>query len=162
MRFFYDHKYLKQIYRYIMEIITISTLVDITKPAVQRPGQGSTLEQSQYKNWITLQQCIGLRSVIAYDDPPAVETVDVKGLGFGSKYRNKHKVWTFTFYPDRPHAYEDEQGRTIGLLRGDFHQVPVIENLTETINISKAVFDVEDPEYKNIIIMASSRQPQAD
>ena len=51
-----------------MEIITIKTLVDITKPNVQRPGQGSPLEQSQYKNWITLQQCIGLRSVIAYDD----------------------------------------------------------------------------------------------
>ena len=146
-----------------MEINAIKTLVDITKPNVQRPGQGTTLEQSQYKNWITLQQCIGLRSVISYDDLPIVETVDVKNYGFGSKYRGKQKVWTFTFYPARPHAYEDDQGRTIGLLRGDFHQVPIIEKLTETINISKAVFDIEDPEYKNIIIMASSRQePQAD
>jgi hypothetical protein len=145
-----------------MEIITIRTLVDITKPNVQRAGQGSVLEQSQYKNWITLQQCIGLRSVITYDNPPTAETVDIKGLGFGSKHKGKQQVWTFEFYPDRQHAYEDEQGRTIGLLRADFHQVPVIENLTETINISKAVFDVEDPEYKNIIIMASLRQLQAD
>jgi len=139
-----------------MEIIEIKTLIDITKPNVQRPGQGSLLEQSQYKNWITLQQCIGLRSIITYDNIPTAETVDVKGLGFGSKYKGRHKVWSFTFYPDRPHAYEDDQGRTIGLLRGDFHQVPVIEKLTESINISKAVFDVEDPEYKNIIIMATT------
>ena len=145
-----------------MEIIQIKTLVDITKPNVHRPGQGTPLEQNQYKNWITLQQCIGLRSVITYDEMPTVETVDLKNQGFGSAFKGKHKVWSFTFYPDRDHAYEDDLGRTIGLLYNDLHQVPVIEKLTESINISKAVFDLEDPQHKNIIIMASSRQPQAD
>ena len=58
-----------------MENIEIKTLIDITKPNVSRPGQGTLLEQSQYKNWITLQQCIGLRSIISYDNPPRVEQI---------------------------------------------------------------------------------------
>ena len=145
-----------------MEIITIKSLIDITKPAVNRPGQGSPLEQNQYKNWVTLQQCIGLRSIISYDDAPTMETVELRGQGFGSKYKGKHNVWTFTFYPDRSNAYADDEGNSIALLLNDLHQVPVIEKLTETINISKAVFDIEDPDYKNIIIMASLRQLQAD
>lgn len=145
-----------------METIEIKTLVDITKPNVHRPGQGTDLEQSQYKNWVTLQQCIGLRSVISFDYPPVVETIDLKGLGFGSAYKGKHKVWSFTFEPDRDFAYEDPEGSAIGLLLHDFHQVPIITNLTETINISKAVFDLEDPQHKNIIITASLRHLQAD
>jgi hypothetical protein len=139
-----------------METIKIKTLIDITKPNVHRPGQGSPLEQNQYKNWITLQQCIGLRSIISYDDIPIVEEVEVKGLGFGSKYKGKHKVWTFIFYPDRSGAYDDGSGNPISLLLNDLHQVPVIEKLTETINNSRAVFDLEDSQNKNIIITAST------
>lgn len=141
-------------YRYIMETIEIKTLIDITKPNVYRPGQGTALEQSQYKNWITFQQCIGLRCIISYDDIPSVEQTDIKGLGFGNKYKGEHKVWTFTFYPDRAKIYDDENGNPVGLLVSDMHLVPIIEKLTETINISKAVFDLEDPQYKNTIIKA--------
>jgi hypothetical protein len=137
-----------------MEQIEIKTLIDITKPDVHRPGQGSTLEQNQYKNWITLQQCIGLRSVIEYDQLPTVEKIDIKGLGFGSKYRGEHLVWTFIFRPDRSLAYDDANGNIIGLLLEDVNQVPIIKKLTETINISKAVFDLETPQYKNTIITA--------
>lgn len=141
-----------------MEKIEIKSLIDITKPNVHRPGQGTTLEQNQYKNWTTFQQCIGLRSIISYDDIPTVEEIDVKGLGFGSKFKGKHRVWTFTFYPDRSSAYMDNNGNPIGMLENDLHQVPVIEKLTETINTFKAVFDLEDPQHKNIIITASLRQ----
>lgn len=135
-----------------METITIKTLVDITKPNVSRPGQGSPLEQNQYKNWITLQQCIGLRSIISFDEPPTVEKTDIKGMGFGSKYKGEHAVWTFTFNPDRTHAYDDDQGNLAGLLINDIHQVPVIENLNETINMSRAVFDLEDSQYRNVLV----------
>jgi hypothetical protein len=145
-----------------MEIIEIKTLIDITKPDVVRPGQGTALEQNQFKNWITLQQCIGLRSVIAYDEAPKVEKINIKDIGFGNKYKGSHNVWTFTFAPDRADAYIDDEYNSIGLLISDFHQVPIIKNLTETINNLRAVFDTEDPQYKNIIITASLRQPQAD
>lgn len=139
-----------------METIQVKTLIDITKPNVHRPGQGSPIEQNQYKNWITFQQCIGLRSIISYNDIPVVEELDVKGLGFGSKYKGKHRVWTFTFYPDRTGAYDDGTGNPIALLLNDLHQVPVIEKLTETINSTTAVFDLEDTQHKNIIITAST------
>jgi hypothetical protein len=138
-----------------MEQIEIKTLVDITKPQVHRPGQGTLLEQNQFKNWTTLQQCIGLRSIIEYDYPPIVESLDIKNLGFGSKYKGVHKIWTFKFRPDRNLAYDDSQGNIIGLLLADIDQVPIIENLEETINISKAVFDLNNPQYKNIIIKAT-------
>lgn len=140
-----------------MEIIKIKTLIDITKPNVHRPGQGSPLEQNQYKNWITFQQCIGLRSIISYDDLPTVEEVDIKGLGFGGKYKGKHKIWTFIFYPDRAGAYDDSTGNPISLLSKDLHQVPIIEKLTETINNTRAVFDLEDLQHKNTIITASTK-----
>ena len=78
-----------------MEIIEIKTLIDITKPEVARVGYGTDLEQNQYKNWTTLQQCVGLRSNIEWHDPPIVENIDIKGLGFGSKYKGNHRVWTF-------------------------------------------------------------------
>jgi hypothetical protein len=135
-----------------MEQIEIKTLVDITRPEVYRPGQGSLLEQNQYKNWITLQQCIGLRSIIEFDTPPVSEKIDIKGMGFGNKYKGHHQVWTFIFRPDRTLAYDDQNGNPIGLLLSDIDQVPIIQNLTETINISKAVFDLDSPQYKNIIV----------
>jgi len=138
-----------------METIVIKTLIDITKPKVSRPNQGTLLEQNQYKNWVTLQQCIGLRSIIEYTDPPSYEIADIKGMGFGSKYKGKHKVWTFTFETDRSLAYDDEKGNPIGLLLNDVNEVPVIEKLTETINIEKAVFDLNTPQYKNTIITAT-------
>ena len=139
-----------------MEIIEINTLIDITKPEkVVRSGQGSLLEQNQYKNWITFQQCIGLRSIITYDFYPQLSTVDVKGMGFGSKIKGEHIMWTFRFYPDRSFAYEDNDNNRIGLLIQDLHQVPIIEKLTETINITKSVFDLEDPLYKNTTIKVS-------
>lgn len=141
-----------------MELIEIQTLVDITKPNVQRPGQGSELEQNQYKNWITLQQCVGLRSNIEYEYPPTNEVRDLKNLGFGNKYKGQHRVWTFTFRPDRNLAYIDQDGNHIGLLCQDVDQVPIIENLTETINIKQAVFDLSNPQYKNILIKATFRQ----
>ena len=140
-----------------MEVIEIQTLIDITKPNVVRAGQGSILEQNQYKNWVTFQQCIGLRSIITYDELPQLSTTDVKGLGFGTKIKGEHVMWTFRFYPDRNFAYEDDAGDLIGLLKHDLHQVPVIEKLTETINITKSVFDLEDPLFRNTIIKASLR-----
>jgi hypothetical protein len=141
-----------------MELIEIKTLIDITRPKVYRPNQGSELEQNQYKNWTTLQQCIGLRSNIEFEEPPTSEIVDLKSLGFGSRYKGQHRVWTFKFNPDRSGAYQDDDGNVIGLLLNDMDQVPVIEKLEETINISKAVFDLDSAQHKNTIIKASIRQ----
>lgn len=142
------------LYRYIMELIEISTLVDITNTKVIRLNQGSQLEVDQNRNFITLKQCAEIRSVILFDGSPTVEEVDLKGLGFGTNYKGKHKVWTFVFSPDQPDVYSDLNGNSVAELVNDLHNVPIIKNLTESVNISKAIFDCKDPTNKNIIIKA--------
>jgi len=137
-----------------MQIIEISTLVDITNTQVTRLTQGSQLEIDQHRNFITLIQCIEIRSIISFDNPPTVQTVDVKGLGFGSNYKGKHQLWTFTFVPDRVDVYLDNKNNALGSLADDLDNVPIIKNLTETVNIAKAVFDCNDFATKNITIKA--------
>lgn len=131
-----------------MEVIELKTLIDITNTDVRRASQGTEQAYNQYKNWITLNQCIGIRSVINYDSNPTVEELDVKGLGFGSAYKGKHQVWTWRFYPDRPGVFNNEAGE-LGLLYADLDQVPVIKNLTETINIDRPVFELTDKQLTN-------------
>jgi hypothetical protein len=133
-----------------MDTIEIQTLIDITNTNVTRLNQGSQLELNQYRNFTTLRQCAEIRSVISYDTIPLVEIIDIKGLGFGSRYRGKQAVWRFQFSPDRPAVYGDD----LEFLIADLDQIPVITNLTETINIDKAIFDLKDSSYKNTIIKA--------
>jgi hypothetical protein len=131
-----------------MEVIELKTLVDITNTNVRRAGQGTEQELNQYKNWITLNQCIELRSVMTFDSNPTVETVDIKGLGFGTEYKGNHCVWTWRFYPDRTNIFATESGQ-LALLIEDLDQVPIIVNLTETINILRPVFELTDKKSIN-------------
>lgn len=135
-----------------MEIIEIQTLIDITNTRVTRPNQGTQLEVDQQRNFVTLTQCLEIRSIVFYDSKPVVNQVDVKGLGFGTAYKGKQNVWTFVFSTDRDGVYMDDAGDPIGALLEDLHEVPIIKNLSETINIEKAFFDCKDTRYKNTII----------
>jgi 3-deoxy-D-manno-octulosonate 8-phosphate phosphatase KdsC-like HAD superfamily phosphatase len=136
-----------------MQTIEIQTLVDISDTKVIRPNQGTPLQHDQYRNFTTLRQCVEIRSIISYDASPTVETVDVKDLGFGSQYKGKHKVWTFRFYPDRSGAYF-ESNNEVGALLDDINGVPVIQKLTETINMDTAMFELKNAATKNTIIKA--------
>jgi hypothetical protein len=134
-----------------MQTIEIKTLIDVTETKVVRPNQGTPRAHDQHRNFVTLKQCVEIRSNITYDFIPTVEVVDVKDMGFGSQYKGKHAVWTFRFRPDLSGVYSD--GKTeIGALLEDVHGVPVIEKLTETINIDKAIFDLTNNLSKNTII----------
>jgi hypothetical protein len=84
-----------------MSTIEIRTLIDITRTNVSRANQGSSLELDQHRNFTTLIQCAEIRSIVMFDSNPTVEKVDIKGMGFGSAYKGKQNVWTFTFDPDR-------------------------------------------------------------
>jgi hypothetical protein len=136
-----------------MQTIEIQTLVDITDTKVARPNQGTPLQHDQYRNFTTLRQCVEIRSIISYDASPTVETKDLKDLGFGSNFKGKHKVWTFRFYPDRSGAYV-EGNNEVGSLLDDVSGVPVIQKLTETINMDTAMFELKDAATKNTIIKA--------
>jgi hypothetical protein len=134
-----------------MEVIEIKTLIDITDTGVRRPSQGTQQQIEQFKNWITLKQCVELRSVVEYDCPPSVEVVDIKGLGFGRVFKGQHAVWTWQFSPDREMIYADDNDALGGLV-GDIDQVPIIQKLTETINIDKPVFELTDVNLRNTIV----------
>lgn len=137
-----------------MDFVEVKTLVDITQTRVSRPNQGTQLELEQHRNFITLLQCAEIRSIVIYQNPPTIETIDIKDIGFGTNYKGNHRVWTFTFTPDREYVYRDDDGNDIGHLINDITQVPVIINLTETINIDKAIFDCSNTATKNTIIKA--------
>ena len=137
-----------------MYTFEIKTLVDVTNTQVARPNQGSPLEYDQNRNFITLRQCVELRSIVSYQVPPQVEKIDLKELGFGTDYKGKHRVWTFSFSPDRDGVYTTAAGDILGLLLDDLDGVPIIKNLTETVNIAKAIFDCKDIATRNTIIKA--------
>ena len=136
-----------------MDIIEIKTLIDITNTEVRRINQGTQQELDQFRNWTTLMQCIGLRAIMSYDRNPISDIVDIKGLGFGSEFKGKHRVWTFQFRPDRADAFADKNDQ-IALLRNDLDKIPVILKLTETINTLQAVFDLTDLKLANTIVKA--------
>jgi hypothetical protein len=137
-----------------METIEIQTLVDITNTRVNRPNQGSQLAYDQNRNFITLMQCVELRSIVSFDNPPSVEEVDVKGLGFGTEFKGKHRVWTFFIVPDRSGVYIGTDGDSVSGLVDDIDSVPFIKNLTESINIDRAIFNCKNSLTKNTIIKA--------
>lgn len=136
-----------------MQVIEIQTLVDITDTKINRPRAGLQLEHDQFRNFTTLRQCVEIRSNIIYDTSPSSESKDIKGMGFGTDFKGKHTVWTFRFSPDRTGAYAEGFDQVAALL-GDVDQVPVIQKLTETINMDKAIFELKDPATKNTIIKA--------
>jgi len=141
-----------------MAIIEIRTLIDITQTNVVRLTQGSQLELDQNRNFITLKQCIELRSIVDFDRGPLCEHIDIKNMGFGTDFKGKHNVWTFYFTPDREDVYKDGTGNGVGFLLEDVHAIPIIKNLTETINIDTAIFDIKDSKAKNTTIKAFQAQ----
>jgi hypothetical protein len=136
-----------------MQIIEIKTLIDITDTKVVRLNQGTQLEHDQYRNFVTLKQCVEIRSIISYDTGPILEVNDIKDMGFGTKYKGKHAVWTFRFSPDRSGVYVSGDNE-LGSLIEDVNGVPIIQKLSETINIEQAIFELHNPSTKNTIIKA--------
>jgi hypothetical protein len=134
-----------------MEIIELKTLIDITDTGVRRPNQGTQQQLEQYKNFVTLKQCIEISSIISFDSSPEAEVLDIKSLGFGSVFKGKHKVWTWQFSPDRDNAFANDLD-PVGALIASLEEVPIIQKLTETINIDKPVFELIDVNLKNTIV----------
>lgn len=135
-----------------MQRFTIVTLIDITETKQFRHQGGDSLAKSQQQNFATLIQTIGLRVNPIYQAAPWRSTIDVKGLGFGSKIKGEQDIWTFEFGIEFEGGFTDSQGRPWGLLEQDLHLVPVITGLTETAKISLAIFDTKSDSDRNTII----------
>jgi hypothetical protein len=119
------------------------TLIDITQTRARRGDERLLLSEQQ--NYLTFLQTLALRINPEITNSPSIETVDVKGRGFGSVYKGKHNVWSFEF--DVPYV----DALTIEMLEADFELVPVIINLHETAIIKKPVFVSKSPELINVV-----------
>lgn len=135
-----------------MKRFLVHTLVDITETKVYRHQDTNPLAKSQQQNFATLMQTIGLRVNPSYTSSPAYEETDLRQWHFGSNYKGTHKVWSFEFSIEYADGFKDETGNEAGLLIRDLHFVPVIADLTETINIRLPVFDTTSTDYRNTII----------
>ena len=123
------------------------TLVDITETQARFDKFNSEWHKQQ--NFITVTQVLGLRSNPTIDSSPVKQDMDLKGLGFGSRYKGTKTVWKLPFY------YEKEESVFIDDLNQDFHLIPVITNLDETVNIKDSVFDTSNKQTCNIVFKYS-------
>lgn len=123
--------------------IELYTLVDITLTGV-RHANGNNTKFLQQSNYNTILQTLSLTTNI---QPISIaEHYDnINPLGFGSKFRNRHKYWYGVFES----AYESTVTRDI--LHQNFNLIPIIINLTETAKIEPSVIEPTDEQRQNII-----------
>jgi len=122
------------------------TLVDITATKQVRfePGKETNWKKSQ--NFNTVLQTLGLRSNIFYQNDPIITEVAGKLVGFDTD--NILRVWRFDWSSEQDlYSLGDDP---VGYLKEDFHLVPYIQGLDETIEQKHPVFNVQDP-GKNIV-----------
>lgn len=122
------------------------TLVDITNTGQHRAEPGTEQLRWKEQNFQTTIQTLGIRSNIIYNNHPVV--MDVKGKLVGFDTDELIRVWRFDWYTERDDFYEKD-GDPIGLLKEDFHLVPYIAGLDESMKQNYAVFNTYDP-GKNI------------
>lgn len=120
----------------------IYTLVDITETNERR--NSNKKEFCQQQNFQTILQTVGLRVNPFYDSPPVVEERTLQGLGFGSKFKGKHNVWSFEF------EIEHQGALAVPDLKTDFELVPFITSLDETAKFSSLSFSANSKQSCNI------------
>ena len=122
------------------------TLVDITSTKQHRFEQGKESEWKKEQNFNTVLHTLGLRSNIFYQNTPIL--TEVKGSLVGFDTDNIIRVWRFDWSTEQDlYTLEDDP---VGFLKKDFHLVPYIAGLNETMEQQHPVFNVDDP-GKNIV-----------
>ena len=119
----------------------IRTLFDITETRARKGDDGYKVKQQQ--NYLSILNTIGLRVNPTYIDEPTTSEETIKG--FGTDYKGKHRVWTYTFDVDYESALD------IKTMISDFDLCPIITGLEETAEINPAVIRTQNKAKTNII-----------
>jgi len=119
----------------------IHTLFDITETRARKGDDGFKVKQQQ--NYLSILNTIGLRVNPTYISEPTVTEQEIKG--FGTDYKGKQKVWTYTFDVDYEGALD------ISIMTNDFDLCPIITGLEETVDINPSVIRTQDKAKTNII-----------
>jgi hypothetical protein len=128
--------------------IIVKTLLDITETKKHKHNSYEKLLVNQQSNFMSFFNCLSMRFNPYYDVGPTVTTESVKDIGFGTAYKGKHSVWTFEFEVETAVAGTDHK-----TLINDLDLIPVIPNLTETIEINNTMFRTKDTELTNLVFI---------
>ena len=124
------------------------TLIDITKTGVSRNKEAEDQKAvAQFANYMTVENCLQLRSNIKILTVPKGRKMDISNLKFGDNYRGEQMVWEFTFEPEIPEAI------SVKTLNEDFNLIPMLTGLDETIKISNGVYITDDEDYTNLLFI---------
>jgi hypothetical protein len=123
------------------------TLVDITHTGQHRAEPGKEALRWREQNFQTVLQTIGIRGNVQYRTGPVM--TEVKGRLVGFDTDEILRVWRFDFSTERELLFEKD-GDPIGYLVDDFHLVPYINSLGETMEQKYAVFNTVNP-GRNIV-----------
>lgn len=122
------------------------TLVDITNTGYYRQEPGNDALWKKEQNFNTVLHTLGLRSNIFYNVKPQMLEVGGRAVGFNTD--EILRVWRFDWSTEHDIYRVDED--PIAFLKEDFHLVPYIGGLDETMEQTHKVFNVTDP-GKNIV-----------
>lgn len=116
-----------------MKRYQIISLVDITKTSPGKAEQDSLL-LGQQSNFNTLLQAINLRANIAEEEDLVIE----QGR-FPDPISGKGRYWIYEFETEHADCFLKDQD-PIGHLVEDLDGIPIISNLTETVELNPPVF----------------------
>ena len=116
-----------------METYQVITTVDITMYSTDEYEQ-SQLTKNQRANFNSLTQAIGLRSNLEWDSLPVKHTGSLPDPIEG---KANHWIWVFTTERDQVFLKDNDP---TGHLLDDINGVPIIANLTNSVDIHPAAF----------------------
>jgi hypothetical protein len=114
----------------------IITLIDITRTNPTRVEQDPTI-LGQQANFNTFLQGIGMRANIEWEQDPTMDT-GVLPLPF----EGKATYWTWEFIVERDQVFELDND-PVALLVQDLHNIPVVSNLMNDIDLYPAAIQTQ-------------------
>ena len=124
------------------------SLIDITKTGVSRNKEAEDQKAvAQFANYMTVENCLQLRSNIKILTVPKGKKMDISNLKFGDNYRGEQMVWELIFEPEIPEAI------SVKTLNEDFNLIPMLTGLDETIKITNGVYITDDEDYTNLLFI---------
>ena len=127
--------------------VTIRTLIDITETRKYKHNEADKQLINQQANFMSFFNCLSMRFNPYYEVSPLCSEQDVTGV-FGTDFTGNHKVWDFEFNVETAVA-----GTDLTTLKDDFDLVPVVANLTESINTDNKAFRTKSKKKCNIIFI---------
>jgi len=127
-------------------MIELKTLIDITETNIHRnnrpPGSSMTQEEwdfkrNQQRNWSTVVQLLGLRF------QPIIIKSPIMSINQNAFNKENITIWQCQF--DYEHEF------SIEFLNDDFHMIPIIMGLNESVNLSQSCF-LTSGENINLVI----------